>query len=122
MNLFKGNRSNPAIRDVELTFNAMNIDIASLSDYLKNFGSIPCIIDVPRYPLMLKKNFISIPKFSLKRSHGDNVPVLMKQVKYEDTGKEFQCIIDKSLGRNKISIKRVHFVDQMNRYNLRSRK
>lgn len=100
----------------------MNIDIAGLFDYLKNFDSIPCVIDVPRYPLLLQRQFNPIPKFGLKRSHGDTVPILMKQVKYEETGENFKCVIDKSLGRNKISIKKVHFVDQMNKYNMRKRK
>lgn len=124
-NLFKGNRSHPNIRDVELTFNAMNIDIVSLIDYLNNFDSLPCIINVPRYPLMIqRKEFCPIPKFVLKRSYGDTVPIRMKQVEYDDTSSDtnFQCIIDKTMGTNKISIKRIHFVDQMNKYNLRSRK
>lgn len=100
----------------------MNIEIAGLIEYLTNFDSIPCVIDVPRYPLLMGKKFDPIPKFSLKRSHGDSVPIRMKQVEYEDTEENFECVVDKSLGRNTIFIKRVHFVDQMNRYSLRTRK
>ncbi|XP_071557834.1 uncharacterized protein Taf3 isoform X3 [Temnothorax nylanderi] len=44
-------RTEPNLDDLGLTFQYMNIDIQELAEYVKNVDSVPCPIQVPKYPV-----------------------------------------------------------------------
>ncbi|XP_074109761.1 TBP-associated factor 3 [Cotesia typhae] len=44
-------RTEVNLDDVGLAFQHMNIDLSQLAEYVENVGSIPCAIQVPKYPV-----------------------------------------------------------------------
>ncbi|KAL6430615.1 hypothetical protein ACFW04_006899 [Cataglyphis niger] len=44
-------RTEPNLDDLGLTFQHMNIDIQELAEYVKNVDSVPCSIQIPKYPV-----------------------------------------------------------------------
>lgn len=44
-------RTEPNLDDLGLTFQHMNIDIQELAEYVKNVDSVPCPIQIPKYPV-----------------------------------------------------------------------
>ncbi|XP_025988155.2 transcription initiation factor TFIID subunit 3 isoform X2 [Solenopsis invicta] len=54
-------RTEPNLDDLGLTFQYMNIDIQELAEYVKNVDSVPCAIQVPRYPIQ-RQNHLNFLK------------------------------------------------------------
>ncbi|XP_077267987.1 TBP-associated factor 3 isoform X4 [Temnothorax americanus] len=44
-------RTEPNLDDLGLTFQYMNIDVQELAEYVKNVDSVPCPVQVPKYPV-----------------------------------------------------------------------
>jgi len=48
---FTVGRTEPNLDDLGLAFRYMNIDIQELAEYVKNVDSVPCLTQVPQYPV-----------------------------------------------------------------------
>lgn len=44
-------RTDPNLDDLGLAFQHMNIDIQELVEYVKNVDSVPCVVQVPQFPV-----------------------------------------------------------------------
>lgn len=44
-------RTEANLDDLGLAFQYMNIDIQELAEYIKNVDSVPCVIQVPQFPV-----------------------------------------------------------------------
>lgn len=54
--LFLDGRTEPNLDDIALAFNDLNINIADLEEYITNVDSVPCIINVPKFPIPKESN------------------------------------------------------------------
>ncbi|CAG5100078.1 Similar to TAF3: Transcription initiation factor TFIID subunit 3 (Homo sapiens) [Cotesia congregata] len=50
-------RTDIDLQDVSLIFQNMNADLDQLAEYVKNAGSVPCVIQVSKYPIPRKDHF-----------------------------------------------------------------
>lgn len=49
-------RTEPNLDDIALAFNDLNINVADLEEYITNVDSVPCIINVPKFPIPKESN------------------------------------------------------------------
>lgn len=49
-------RTEPNLDDVALAFNDLNINVADLEEYITNVDPVPCIINVPKFPISKESN------------------------------------------------------------------
>ncbi|XP_031629821.1 transcription initiation factor TFIID subunit 3 isoform X2 [Contarinia nasturtii] len=49
-------RTEPNLDDIALAFNDLNINIADLEEYITNVDSVPCIVNVPKFPIAKESN------------------------------------------------------------------
>lgn len=49
-------RTEPNLDDVALAFNDLNINIPDLEEYISNVDPVPCIINVPKFPISKESN------------------------------------------------------------------
>lgn len=54
--VFTDGRTEPNLDDVALAFNELNINLADLEEYISNVDAVPCIINVPKFPLPKESN------------------------------------------------------------------
>lgn len=53
---FLDGRTEPNLDDIALAFNDLNINIADLEEYITNVDPVPCIINVPKFPIPKESN------------------------------------------------------------------
>lgn len=53
---FLDGRTEPNLDDIALAFNDLNINVADLEEYISNVDSVPCIINVPKFPIPKESN------------------------------------------------------------------
>lgn len=49
-------RTEPNLNDVALAFNDMNINLSDIEEYIANVDPVPCIVNVPRFPIPKESN------------------------------------------------------------------
>lgn len=53
---FLDGRTEPNLDDIALAFNDLNINVADLEEYITNVDPVPCIINVPKFPIPKESN------------------------------------------------------------------
>lgn len=49
-------RTEPNLNDVVLAFNDLNINLSDIEEYIANVEQVPCIVNVPRFPIPKESN------------------------------------------------------------------